>query len=424
MNYSALREKAKVTPLNGGTEGMAYLTHYLQNQTEEYGQVYKSQAVSYANENLIDLPLSAESYQHYLPIQWDVPFPPPQNPSFTFIDLFAGIGGFRIPLQELGGKCVFTSEFNPQAQRSYDANFGEVPFGDITKIDLDIVPKHDILCAGFPCQPFSISGKMKGFEDTRGTLIYHVFELIEKNQPKVVFLENVKHLVHHDKGKTLKTIIQHLEELGYVVSKKVLNASDFGVPQNRERIIIIGHKEKEFKFSKLSFTEKMPLKHFLDSENDFEYLNEPYTILDRQTVQESGLIFAGYRNKKIRVAGVRPGTEHLSRVHKQPNRIYSSEGVHPALPSQEASGRFWIYHEGKVRKLTINECYRIMGFPDEFILVNNKAEQYKQIGNSVCIPMIKAIGQQILNQLLNSPNFGSEPIYREPLFQYARLVGA
>jgi DNA (cytosine-5)-methyltransferase 1 len=423
MNYSTLRKEAKNSYLNGSEEGMAYLTHYLQNHTEEYGQVYRNQAIKYAQENDIKLPLLSESYQPYLPIQWDVPFPPTKKHSFTFIDLFAGIGGFRIPLQEIGGKCVFTSEFNPYAQRSYEANFGEVPFGDITKIDLSIVPKHDILCAGFPCQPFSISGKMKGFEDTRGTLIYHVFELIERNQPKVVFLENVKHLVHHDKGKTLKIIIQHLEELGYVVSKKVLNASDFGVPQNRERIIIIGHKEKEFKFSKLSFTEKLPLKYYLDSDNDFEYLNEPYTILNRQTVQESGLIFAGYRNKKIRIAGVRPGTEHLSRVHKQPNRIYSSEGVHPALPSQEASGRFWIYHEGKVRKLTINECYRIMGFPDKFILVNTKAEQYKQIGNSVCVPMIKAIGEQILNQLLNLTNFGTESIYREPLFQYAGSVG-
>lgn len=241
---------------------------------------------------------------------------------------------------------------------------------------------------------------MKGFEDTRGTLIYHVFELIEKRQPKVVFLENVKHLVYHDNKRTLSTIVQHLEELGYVVSKKVLNASDFGLPQNRERIIIIGHKETKFDFSKIKKKPKPALKDFLDKENEFEYLDEPYTILDEQKIQDSGLIFAGYRNKTIRKAGVRPGTEHLSRVHKQPNRIYSTEGVHPALPSQESSGRFWIWHEGEVRKLTIQECYRIMGFPNKFKLLNNKAELYKQIGNSVAIPMIKVVGEQIKKQLL------------------------
>jgi DNA (cytosine-5)-methyltransferase 1 len=209
-------------------------------------------------------------------------------------------------------------------------------------------------------------------------------------------------LVYHDKKRTLTTIIQHLEELGYIVSKQVLNASDFGVPQNRERIIILGHKSSKFDFSKLEKQPKPILKEFLDDENEFEFLNEPYTILEDQKRQDSGLIFAGYRNKAIRKAGVRPGTEHLSRVHKQPNRIYSTEGVHPALPSQESSGRFWILHDGEVRKLTIQECYRIMGFPDKFRLINNRGELYKQIGNSVAIPMIKAVGKQIKEQLLKA----------------------
>jgi len=328
------------------------------------------------------------------------PFSPPIEYDFTFIDLFAGIGGFRIPIQELKGKCVFTSEFNYQAQRTYEHNFGEVPFGDITKLDLNIVPKHDVLTAGFPCQPFSISGKMKGFEDTRGTLIYNVFQIIEKRKPKVVFLENVKHLIHHDKGNTLKTIIKDLEEFGYKVSWKLLNASDFGVPQNRERIIIIGHKDKKFDFAKLKTKPKTILKDVLDKDVEFEYLNEPYTILKDYRVQESGLIFIGHRNKSIRKTGVRPGTEHLSRVHKQPNRIYSSDGLHPALPSQESSGRFWIYDEGNVRKLTINECYKIMGFPDKFIKNTNLSHSYRQIGNSVCISMIKEITKQIKIQLL------------------------
>lgn len=402
IKYSKLREKLKVDNLNDNAEGLAYFTHYLHNNKNGISASYEK----YAKEFLYTLNeqlriVSEPELQLTLPIKWDIPFPAPENPNFTFIDLFAGIGGFRIPLQELGGNCVFSSEFNYHAQRAYELNFGEVPFGDITKLNTSIVPKHDILCAGFPCQPFSISGKMKGFEDTRGTLIYHIFEIIEKRKPKVVFLENVKHLVYHDNRKTLATIIQHLEELGYVVSKKILNASDFGLPQNRERIIIIGHMDKKFDFSKIEKSPKTALKYYLDEENEFEYLEEPYTILEEQRIQESGLIFAGYRNKKIRKAGVRPGTEHLSRVHKQPNRIYSSEGIHPALPSQESSGRFWIWHQGVVRKLTIQECYRIMGFPNEFKLLNNRAELYKQIGNSVAIPMIKAIGKEIKTQLLN-----------------------
>lgn len=408
--YSTFREKLKVEQLNSNAEDLAFLTHYLHNHENGVSKSYKQKADEYYKQLSEELGISVvndSGLQAMLPINWDIPFPAPENPDFTFIDLFAGIGGFRIPLQELGGKCVFSSEFNHHAQRSYELNFGEVPFGDITKLDIDIVPKHNVLCAGFPCQPFSISGKMKGFEDTRGTLIYHVFEIIEKRKPKVVLLENVKHLVYHDKKRTLTTIVQHLEELGYVVSKKVLNASDFGVPQNRERIIIIGHKNKKFDFSKIKKQPKPVLKDFLDKENDFEWLDEPYTILDEQKRQDSGLIFAGYRNKTIRKAGVRPGTEHLSRVHKQPNRIYSTEGVHPALPSQESSGRFWILHEGKVRKLTIQECYRIMGFPDKFKMIYNRGELYKQIGNSVAIPMIKAVAEQIKTQLLNTKNISN-----------------
>lgn len=401
IKYSTLREILKVETLNSNSEDLAYFTHYLHNHRNGVSKSYEERAKAFYQKINEELDVVTEpELQLMLPIKWDIPFPAPEKPEFTFIDLFAGIGGFRIPMQELGGNCVFSSEFNYHAQRAYEFNFGEVPFGDITKFNTDIVPKHDVLCAGFPCQPFSISGKMKGFEDTRGTLIYHVFEIIEKHQPKVVFLENVKHLVYHDKKRTLATIVQHLEEMGYIVSKKVLNASDFGVPQNRERIIIIGHKETKFDFSKIKRKPKTTLKEFLDKENDFEYLEEPYTILEEQKTQVSGLVFAGYRNKTIRKAGVRPGTEHLSRVHKQPNRIYSTEGVHPALPSQESSGRFWILHEDEVRKLTIQECYRIMGFPDEFKLLNNKSELYRQIGNSVAIPMIKAVAEQIKTQLL------------------------
>lgn len=401
VKYSAIKKKLKIEVDRATDNGMAHLTHYFQNHVNGVSQQYKKPASDYLSFISDDLSLVEEpQMQLLLPMKFDVPFPPPTDYDFTFIDLFAGIGGFRIPIQELKGKCVFTSEFNYWAQRSYEINFGEVPFGDITKLNLDIVPKHDVLTAGFPCQPFSISGKLKGFEDTRGTLIYNVFQIIQKRQPKVVFLENVKHLIHHNGGSTLKIILKDLEELGYKTSWKLLNASDFGVPQNRERIIIIGHKKKKFDFTKLKTKPKLIIKDILDQDASFEYLNEPYTILPDYRIQESGLIFIGHRNKSIRKTGVRPGTEHLSRVHKQPNRIYSSEGLHPALPSQESSGRFWIYDNVRVRKLTINECYKLMGFPKKFIKTNNLSESYRQIGNSVCVPMIKEITKQIKAQLL------------------------
>ncbi len=380
---------------------MAFLTHFLQNSKNNASLYYSAKAEEvYAKTVKANMESEDLGIMGLLPMKWDVPFPPPENPFFTFIDLFAGIGGFRIALQQVGGKCVFSSEYNLQAQRAYELNFGEIPFGDITKFNLGEIPDHDVLCAGFPCQPFSISGKKRGFEDARGTLIYSVFEVIKLRQPKVVFLENVKHLVYHDGGRTLALIVESLEEFGYKVSQKVLNAKDFGVPQNRERIIIVCHKQKQFDFEKLKTFEPAVLEQFLEKAGDFEYLNEPYTLVHDQRKQKSGLIFAGYRDKKIRITGVRPGTEHLSRVHKQPNRIYSSRGTHPALPSQESSGRFWIWHEGKVRKLTIRECYRIMGFPEEFKFSEEKGTLYKQIGNSVCIPMINSIGLQIKEQLL------------------------
>ena len=321
---------------------------------------------------------------------------------FTFIDLFAGIGGFRLGLQRAGGRCVFSSEWDEYAQQTYLANFGEMPHGDITREEIKgkVPAGYDVLAAGFPCQPFSISGHMRGFEDTRGTLVYEVFDIAQRTKPRIVLLENVKHLKYHDKGHTLHAITESLRGLGYGVSWGVLNASDFGVPQNRERIIIVCLRGGgSFDFSWLLGDGRKPtLRDFLESDGPFEYLDEPYTLLTEIRRQPSGLIFAGFRNKKLRKRGVLPGTEYLSRVHKQPNRIYDAEGVHPALPSQETSGRFWILVDGCVRKLTVAECYRIMGFPDGFRRVVPLAEQYREVGNSICVPMVAAIGQELLRQ--------------------------
>ena len=268
------------------------------------------------------------------------------------------------------------------------------------------MPDFDVLCAGFPCQAFSICGQRKGFYDeTRGTLFFDICRILEYKKPKAFILENVQYLETHDKGRTLSIMMHSLRDLGYVTNYKVFNAKDFGVPQNRERIIIVGSLEgKRFDFDKIKTENTVnSMKPFLDSEGDFEFLNpEDYTLIDCYKKQKkSGLMFRGYRNKKIRKTGVREGTEHLSRVHKQPNRIYSSEGNHPTISSTETGGRYWIYDQGKVRKLTLDECFRFMGFPSNFIKVGTKSKLYERIGNSICVNMVEAIAIEVYNQLFN-----------------------
>ncbi|MEG3937248.1 DNA (cytosine-5-)-methyltransferase [Microcoleus sp. S36b_A3] len=326
-----------------------------------------------------------------------------------FIDLFSGIGGFRQGFENNGFECVFSCEINSKCREVYTDNFGEVPFADISNINPAELVDFDVLVAGFPCQPFSICGKKLGFEDTRGTLFFEICKIIKVKQPQVVVLENVKHLIHHDKGNTLKVIIASLEDLGYSVNYKMLNAKDFGLPQHRERIFIIATKGKPFNFSFLKSKFPPKLREFLDETGDFEILDKSeYTLIDYPKQQDSGLVFVGYRNKGTWKTGVRPNTEHLSRVHRQPNRIYSVDGVHPTIPSQETSGRFFVYFPDRdlVRKLTLKECYRLMGFPEDFKTYPSAGESYKQIGNSVGVPVVVAIAQEILSQnlLSNEPN--------------------
>lgn len=332
----------------------------------------------------------------------------------TFIDLFCGIGGFRLGMQRAGFDCVFSAEIHPHACSMYEANFGENPYCDITLLDscsIANIPDFDILCAGFPCQAFSKAGKAKGFEDTRGTLFFNMCEIISLKKPKILFLENVKNLLAHDGGNTFLIIKDHLENLGYNISYKVLNAKNFNVPQSRERTIIIGvHKDFSdirFKFDWLDmqspyfnpvckdYVSSLPycINDILENRANFTYLNnEQYTLItDPKRQIASGLIFVGYLNKKMRTNGVLPGREHLSRCHKQNNRIYSSKGTHPTLSSQETSGRYYILVENKVRKLTQLECYRLMGFPDNFIKVGSISQLYNRMGNSVCVTMINAI---------------------------------
>ena len=325
----------------------------------------------------------------------------------TFIDLFAGIGGFRLGFESVGAKCVFSSEINDHAVSMYRANFKENSKRDITTLDVKNIPNFDILCAGFPCQAFSICGKQNGFKDKiRGTLFFDICRILEEKKPIAFILENVKNLEKHDKGNTLFMMIKALNEIGYSVNYRVLNARDFGVPQNRERIIIVGNRDgKIFDFDEVKGSLVTSMYDFLDKTGDFEYLNnDQYTLLneDQLKKQKSGLIFCGYRNKRIRTIGVRCGTEHLSRVHKQPNRIYSANGIHPTIASQEQTGRYFIYVNGRVRKLTLNECYRFMGFPDDFLKTGKKTDLYERIGNSVCVPMIVAVAKEILNQFFDN----------------------
>jgi len=343
--------------------------------------------------------------------------------SYKFIDLFAGIGGFRSGFEKHDCECVFTSEIDKHAQEMYMLNYKGNVHSDITKIDEKEIPNHDILLAGFPCQPFSIAGEKKGFNDTRGTLFFDIERILKEKKPKVVVLENVKHFKSHDKGNTLKVVISTLQELGYTINWKVLNAKDFGVPQNRERTIIIGSLNGvRFDFSKLKTKPFIAIKDILEEGNgDFEYLDEnEYTLIDNPKRQASGLIFVGYRNKNIRTKGVRNNTKHLSRVHKQPNRIYSSEGTHPTLSSQESAGRYYIYHEGKVRKLSIKECYRLMGFRDDFKFLGSKGKLYNRIGNSIVIPMVEEIAKEVKLQILENTNIKQKTI---KILKQTSLIG-
>ena len=218
-----------------------------------------------------------------------------------FIDLFCGIGGFHIALSNMGGKCVFACDIDEECRKTYEQNFGIKLEGDIKKIDINSIPDHEVLCAGFPCQPFSICGKQEGFKDSRGNLIFYVLDIVKKKKPKVVLLENVKHLKYHNKGKTLSTIITEFQKIGFKISWKILNAKDYGTAQNRERIIIVASKDKEFSFCSLEQKSHLAIKNILDRNGNFEYLNdEEYTIINNPKKQPSGLIFIGYRNKDIR----------------------------------------------------------------------------------------------------------------------------
>lgn len=338
----------------------------------------------------------------------DVPFPAPKNPKFTFIDLFAGIGGFRIAMQELGGRCVYSSEFDAQAQRSYFANYGEMPFGDITKeVTKSYIPKSfDVLCGGFPCQAFSLAGRRLGFKDeTRGTLFFEIEEILRRHQPKAFFLENVKGLAIHDKGRTLRTILEHLDDAGYdVVPPQILNAMDYGVPQHRERIYIIGFR-KDLHINVAAF-------HYPEPTTP-----EGHRVKFRQ-VMEKNVPSVKYYLSNVYVETLkRHRARHEAAGHGFGYEIIDTDGVANAIvvggmgrernlvidnrltdftPVTNIKGE--VNRDG-IRRMTPREWARLQGFPEEFKIVVADASAYKQFGNSVAIPAIKATAERELKMI-------------------------
>lgn len=319
--------------------------------------------------------------------------------NYKYIDLFAGIGGFHYALDSFGAKCVFASEWDSYASETYFANHHFKPSGDITQIDESTIPEHDIICGGFPCQAFSISGKQKGFEDTRGTLFFDIARIINRHTPKVLFLENVKNLLNHDNGKTIITIINSLTELGYNVHYKVLNASNFGLPQNRERVYIVGFhkslKSENFKFPTLH-NKKVSLFDILEENPENTKVIERDDILIYKEVLPTSSLFGEIEllNKPIQIGKVNKGG--------QGERIYHPLG-HAITLSAYGGGigsKTGLYSiNGKIRKLSTRECARLQGFPEDFVINPIQTQAYKQFGNSVSINVLQYILQQITTVL-------------------------
>lgn len=309
---------------------------------------------------------------------------------YKFIDLFAGLGGFRLALESLGAECIYSNEWDKFAQEVYNDNFGDIPEGDITQVDEKTIPDHDILCAGFPCQAFSISGKQRGFEDSRGTLFFDVARIVKEKRPKVVFMENVKNFAAHDNGNTLRVVKQTMEDLGYTFYQKVLNAVDYGIPQKRERIYMVCFRNdldvKDFVYPK-GFSLQRHVEDFLIKDNSIDVSN---LIVERKDTYMNGADEDTYSDKSIRLGIVNKGG--------QGERIYSTKGIAITLSANgggvfSKTGGYLI--DGKTRRLHPRECARIMGYPDSYKMCKNMNQAYKQFGNSVVVDVLQYIGIEI-----------------------------
>jgi DNA (cytosine-5)-methyltransferase 1 len=402
----------KIRIVEPENEQKASFTHYLHNHRNGVSQFYKKDAIAYAKDLLtkkyptesITNKVAEEALQYFLfDFKNSVPFPEPKKQKFKFIDLFAGIGGFRLAFQNIGGKCVFTSEWDKYSKKTYQANFGEVPFGDITKSETKsyIPDGFDVLCAGFPCQSFSIAGKRGGFEDTRGTLFFDVAEIIKKKQPKAFFLENVKGLRSHDKGKTLETILNTLRnDLGYYVPEpQIINAKEFGVPQNRERIFIVGFRKDleitDFKYPK-STDKSKTLEDILEKEEVSVkyYLSTTYVDTLRNHKARHASKGNGFGYEIIPNDGTANAVV-CGGMGRERNLILDNRLTN-FIPVTHITGE--VNKEG-IRKMTPREWARLQGFPEEFKIVVSDAQAYKQFGNSVAVPAIQATAKKIIEKL-------------------------
>ena len=355
----------------------------------------KDKTIEYDHEDTVDAvaePVQSDLFADF----FKVPFPAPEHPKFTFIDLFAGIGGFRLAMQANGGKCVFSSEWNKFSQKTYMANFGEMPFGDITKeATKSFIPKgFDILCAGFPCQPFSIAGVAKknslgrptGFEDkTQGTLFFDVAEILKRYRPKAFFLENVKNLVSHDKGNTFRVIRETLEELDYSIHYLVMDGKTY-VPQHRERIMIVGFDRRRYDGTEeFSFPEQ---KESTTRVRDIlqEEVDPKYTLSDKlwNYLQNYAI------RQKAKGNGFGFGMVDLDGITRTLSARYYKDGSEILIPQEGMNPR----------KLTPRECARLMGYPDKYIInAVSDVQAYRQCGNSVVVPLITAVAEQIVKTL-------------------------
>ncbi len=332
-----------------------------------------------------------EEYYRIIKFASNTPYAEKNNkkPAFSFIDLFAGIGGIRIPFQELGGKCVFSSEWDSFAQKTYRVNFGETPSGDITKISATDIPYADILLAGFPCQPFSQAGLKRGFADTRGTMFFEIERIIAAKRPKAFLLENVKQLRGHNKGQTLQVILEHLRALNYAVDYQVLRAADFGVPQNRERLYIVGFNKDLFDLpTDFYFDYPKPVKKTTRLGNILEKdVDDKYTISDK--------LYRGHVRRK---------QENIKKGNGFGFSLFNADSPYTSTISARyyKDGSEILIYQGPLknpRKLTPRECARLQGFPECFIIPVSDTQAYKQFGNSVAVPVIRAIAKQMIKSI-------------------------
>ena len=397
-NYQELKD---YIPDNDCEENYALLTHYLMMK-DDAAKTHKRHELikkfSFEDSKLSE----AENFFK----RKKIPFTSKTDSSFTFIDLFAGIGGFRLAMQANGGRCVFSSEWDDAAKQTYYENYGEVPFGDITKDETKaLIPEHfDVLCAGFPCQPFSNAGLKKGIEDTRGTLFYHIAEILETRKPKAVFLENVRGLISNDEGRTFQTVLRTITNMGYScnisskkletfslselkneASKMVLSAKDYGVPQNRPRIYIVLWKKDlsidEFKYP-LPINKKTSVGSIL--END---VSDEFTISDK--------LWQGHQRRRVENSLKGNGFGYC---------LFNKESPYTSTISRryyKDGSEILIEQKGKnPRKLTPREAANLQGFPKNFKLPSSNTKAYQQFGNSVAVPVVQLVSEQIVKQIL------------------------